>query len=127
MDTPIYFTPGQVVQFLLALSAFIISLGGSIGIVSKLINKVKSPEQKQNDRITKCEESIKDINDKLLKHKDYFNNDDNRLTKIEDSNRVMQKGMLALLKHSLNGNDIGSLRAAEKELEQHLIGKTLEH
>ena len=42
---------------------------------------------------------------------------------IEKSNKITQTALLALLKHSLNGNDVDSLKDAEKSLEEYLIEK----
>jgi hypothetical protein len=123
MNTQITFTPNEVVAFLLALSGFIITLSGAIGVVVKIVGKAKQPEVVQDNRIKECELRLDRHEETLEKYKEYFNNDDKRLSRIEESNRVTQRGMLALLKHSLNGDDVESLKKAEKDLENYLIDK----
>ena len=121
MDTPITFTPANLVAFILSFSVFLSSLAGSVGIISKMLAKAKAPETKQNERLEKCEKRLDGIDETLKTHSRYFTNDDERLKRIEESNKITQRGMLALLKHSINGNDTASLKAAEKDLEEYLV------
>lgn len=123
MDTQIIFTPNEIIAFVIAVCSFIITIAGAIGVIVKIIDKAKEPEALQDDRITECEKRLNRHDEVLEKYQGYFSNDDLRLTRIEESNRVTQRGMLALLKHSINGNDIDSLKKAEKDLENHLIDK----
>ena len=121
MDTPITFTPANIVTFILSFGVFISSIAGSVGVIARIIVKAKAPETKQNERLDKCEKRLDDHDKKFENHDKYFDNDDKRLKRIEESNRVTQRGMLALLKHSLNGNDISALKEAEHDLESYLI------
>lgn len=123
MNTEIIVTPNEVITFLLALSGFIITFSGAVGIVARFVGKLKQPEQAQDERIKDCEGRLDRHDEMLEKYKEYFANDDKRLSKIEESNRVTQRGMLALLKHSLNGDDKETLRKAEIDLENYLIDK----
>lgn len=123
MDTQIIFTPNEIIAFVIAVCSFIITIAGAIGVIVKIIDKAKEPEALQDDRIAECEKRLNRHDEVLEKYQGFFSNDDLRLTRIEESNRVTQRGMLALLKHSINGNDIESLKRAEKDLENHLIDK----
>ena len=123
MAQGITFTPSDVVTMVLAVGAGIITMSSAVGAIVGWANKIRQPEVKQNERITKLEERV-DNHDELLKeHKVFFTNDDERLKQIEESNRITQKGMLALLKHSINGADVETLRKAEADLEEYLISK----
>ena len=57
------------------------------------------------------------------KFQGYFSNDDRRFKEIEEGNKITQTALLALLKHSINGNDTKALKEAEKSLEDYLINK----
>lgn len=123
MDTQIVVTPSEIIGFILAVCGLIITLSSAIGVIVGLINKARQPELKQDNRITECETRLNRHDEVLEKYQGYFANDDKRLIRIEESNRVTQRGMLALLKHSLNGDDVDSLKRAMKDLENYLIDK----
>lgn len=119
MDTLIQFTPAQ----LLAYAGAIITISTAIGIIINLISKIREPEKKQDDRIKACENRIDKIDVILEKFQGYFSNDDRRFKEIEEGNKITQTALLALLKHSINGNDTKALKEAEKSLEEYLINK----
>lgn len=117
------FTPNELVTIVLAFSGGLITLSGAINVIIVWINKARQPEVKQNERLAKCEERLDEHDERLNKYMKYLENDDARLRKIEESNRITQRSMLALLKHSINGDDLDSLKKAEKDLEEYLINK----
>ena len=119
MDTVIQFTPAQ----LIAVAAAIITVSTAAGIIINIISKLKEPEKKQNDRITKCEDRLDKTDVILEKFKSFFSNDDKRFKEIEEGNKITQTAILALLKHSINGNDTKALKDAEKNLEEYLINR----
>lgn len=119
MDTMIQFTPAQ----LLAYAGAIITISTAIGIIINLITKLREPEKKRDDRISHCEERLNKMDAIVEKFQGYFSNDDKRFKEIENGNRITQTALLALLKHSLNGNDTKALKEAEKSLEEYLINR----
>ena len=125
MGEPIVFTPTEIMTIIIAVCAGIVTISGAIGAVANWIAKARQPEYKQNERIYKCEERLDELEKNLENHMKYIGNDDNRIKSIEESNRITQRSMLALLKHSINGADIETLKKAEKDLEEYLINKEL--
>ena len=119
MDTVIQFTPAQ----LIAIASAIIVLSTACGVIVNLINKAREPEKKQNDRIKALEDRADKFDGIIEKFREYFDNDDKRLKAIDEGNKITQQGLLALLKHALNGNDTEALKVAEKNLEEYLINK----
>lgn len=119
MDTIIQFTPAQLVT----IAAAIITVATAVGVLVNLITKLKEPEKKQNDRIQHCEERLDKMDVIVEKFQSYFSNDDRRFKEIEEGNKITQTALLALLKHSINGNDTKALKEAEKSLEDYLINK----
>lgn len=119
MDTVIQFTPAQ----LIAIATAIITISTACGIIVNLISKVKEPEKKQDERIKACENRLDKLDVIIEKFQGYFSNDDRRFKEIEEGNKITQTALLALLKHSINGNDTKALREAEKSLEEYLINK----
>lgn len=123
MDNTITFTPAELVSIILGICAAIVTISAAIGVIAKLIVKAKAPEVQQNARLDTIDRRLDDIDKTIATFREYFTNDDNRFKAIEKSNKVTQTALLALLKHSLNGNDITSLKEAERSLEEYLIEK----
>ena len=108
------FSLGDVINICSA----IITIGGATTIFIKLYRAAKAPEKKLAERLEKVEK-------KLEIYEEYFARDKVRFAELEEGNRITQKGMLALLKHAKNGEDISSVDRAEKDLEEYLINKKL--
>ena len=123
MDNVISFTPAELVGFITAIGGAIVTIGAVTTLIFKLVNRVRAPEIKQNERIKTLEDRLKAVEDQNKVFTQYFINDDKRFKAIERSNKITQSALLALLKHSLNGNDTDSLKKAEKNLEEFLIEK----
>lgn len=123
MSKDITFTANNLIPMILAICAGIVTLSSAISAIANWINEARQPEYKQNERITILEKRVDGHDDMLNKYGGYLANDDERLKQIEESNHITQRGMLALLKHSINGEDVESLRKAEKDLEEYLITK----
>ena len=54
---------------------------------------------------------------------DQMQKQDARITAIEDGNKVLCRGILALLSHEINGNSIDKLTSAQAEITNYLINK----
>lgn len=123
MDNTISFTPAQLISIILGICAAIVTISAAIGVIIKVIDKARAPETEQNNRLDNIDRRLDDIDKTIATFREYFTNDDNRFKAIERSNKITQTALLALLKHSLNGNDINALKEAEKSLEEYLIDK----
>lgn len=119
MDATITFTPAQIIAFATA----VITLSTAIGIIINLISKAREPERKQDERLSAVENRLDKMDIIIEKFQGFFSNDDRRFKEIEEGNKITQTALLALLKHSINGNDTKALREAEKSLEEYLINK----
>lgn len=123
METVISFTPAQIIAVILAICGAIVTISAAIGVITKAIEKTREPENNQNKRLDEHDKRLSALEEIAGKFKEYFDNDDKRFKEIEKSNKITQAALLALLKHSLNGNDMESLKNAEKSLEEYLIDK----
>lgn len=123
MNDSITFTPAQLISIILGICAAIVTISAAVGVIVKAVEKARAPEVAQNERLDKIEERLAKLDEINEKFKRYFTNDDNRFKNIEKSNKITQTALLALLKHSLNGNDTEALKQAEKSLEDYLIEK----
>lgn len=123
MNNTISFTPAELISIILGICAAIVTISAAIGVIIKVLDKAKAPEVEQNNRLDTIDRRLDDIDKTIATFREYFTNDDNRFKAIERSNKITQTALLALLKHSLNGNDIDALKEAEKSLEEYLIDK----
>ena len=123
MDNVISFTPAQLIALILGICGAIVTISAAIGVITKALDKAKAPEKAQNERLDAHEKRLNALDEVVVKFREYFDNDDKRFKAIEKSNKITQSALLALLKHSLNGNDTESLKKAEKSLEEFLIEK----
>ena len=119
----ITFTPAELVSCVLGACAALVTISAGVGVIIRIFDKAKAPELAQNERLNKIDKRLDGIDTTITKFKEYFQNDDNRFKAIEKINKITQTALLALLKHSLNGNDMESLKTAEKSLEDYLIEK----
>ena len=123
MDNVITFTPAQLSALILGICGAIVTISAAAGVIAKAIERAKAPEIEQNKRLDEHDKRLKAHDEIIVKFKEYFDNDDRRFKEIEKSNKITQTALLALLKHSLNGNDVDALKTAEKSLEEYLIDK----
>lgn len=112
METVIQFTPGQIVAF----AAAMITISSAIAIIINLISKLREPDKLRDEKIKLLENRVSEL--------ERANRDkDDKFDGIEEGNKIIQTALLALLKHSLNGNDTDALKKAEEDLEKYLINK----
>lgn len=123
MDNVIQFTPAQFIALVLAVCGAIVTISAAIGVIAKALDKARAPEKEQNERLDAHEKRLNALDEIIVKFREYFDNDDRRFKEIEKSNKITQSALLALLKHSINGNDTESLKEARKNLEEYLIEK----
>jgi hypothetical protein len=123
MDNVITFTPAQLIALVLAICGAIVTISAAIGVIAKALEKARAPEKEQNERLDAHEKRLNALDEIIVKFREYFDNDDRRFKEIEKSNKITQSALLALLKHSINGNDTESLKEARKNLEEYLIEK----
>lgn len=116
MNNPIMITPADIVSIFLGICAAIVSISAATTVIIKLVQHAKAPDKKQNERLDELERKVKHF-DSL------FDNDNKRLNELEEGNRVTQQALLALLSHSINGNDINKLTKARDDLQTYLIEK----
>lgn len=114
LDQVIEFTPSQLIGFVLAICAGITCVAGAITAISNWVNKAKSP-------IVALTKQIEIIESRMDHYDEVLTGDNKRLSVLEEGNRVTQKALLALLSHGIDGNNIGDMEKAKKDLQDYLI------
>ena len=101
---------------LLASASAVVLLTNAAEKIVKIRKAAKAPNAHQDERLDALEAWRKDVDTKLLR-------DNSRLEAIEEGDRVSQVALLALLDHSLDGNNTEQMQEAKKRLTTHLINR----
>ncbi len=104
----------EVWTIVLAVASAIVLLSNAIEKIIKAVKVAKAPEQRQNDE-------IEDIKKRLDNLESNLKTDEKQLKDAKACNHVLTKGMLALLEHGINGNNIDQMRDAKNGVEAYLI------
>ena len=99
---------------ILAFCGAVSTVGGAIEKIVTAFRAVKAPEQAQDAEID-------DIKVRLDKIEHKLENDKKAIDDAKECNHVLTKGMLALLEHGINGNNIDQMRDAKNGVEAYLI------
>ena len=121
MDHPIAFTPQDVVNMVVWVCGAICAVAAAAGVIAKVIERLKKPNQSQDERLDAHERRLSAIDRKFDDYDRFFGNDKKRIDIIEEGNRVTQQALLALLSHAINGNDMDALKTAETALRDYLV------
>lgn len=106
----------EIVAAVLAVAGAISTLAGAANWLVKLVQVLKAPNAEQDRRLSDLEKHMEEVDGFLAKDKQ-------RLDSIDDSTRVTQRALLALLAHGIDGNHQKQMEEAKQELELHLIKK----
>lgn len=101
-------TPDMLMTFLIVAAALI----GFVLVCWNLIDKIRAAHKPQNE----LQEWQHETDEKLKRDKE-------RLDVLEDGNRVICRGILALLSHEINGNSTDKLKASQSEITNYLIDR----
>jgi ribulose kinase len=107
-------TPAIVIGGILAIAGAISTVGTAVEKIVKVVRAAKAPEQQQNAEIEEIKDRLDKVERKLEKDKI-------QIADAKECNHVLTKGMLALLEHGINGNNIDQMRDAKNGVEAYLI------
>ena len=106
----------EILGTVLAVAGGISTLAAAGGWIVKLIAVFKAPNAQQDKRLAQLERHMEEVDGFLARDK-------KRLDNMDESNRVTQRALLALLAHGIDGNHQKQMEEAKQELETHLIRK----
>lgn len=104
----------EIWPIVLAAASAIVLLSNAAEKIVKAVKAAKAPEQRQDTEIDLIKDRLDKIEAKL-------ENDNKQIKDTKEGSRVLTKGMLALLEHSLNGNNIEQMREARNDVNAYLI------
>jgi hypothetical protein len=106
----------EIVAYVLAVAGAISTLAGAANWLVKLVQVIKAPNAEQDKRLEDLEKHMAEVDA-------FLDADKKHLEGIDESTRVTQRALLALLAHGIDGNHQSQMEDAKKELELHLIKK----
>lgn len=111
-------SPGEIITTviggILALAGAVYTVGSAVEKIVKVVRAAKAPEHQQNVEIEEIKMRLAEVERRLDKKKV-------KLADAKECNHVLTKGMLALLEHGINGNNIDQMRDAKNGVEAYLI------
>ena len=105
------------------LSTTVVVVAGILTIFN-LVDRIIAYANKPRDTIDEIKRRIDNLErktDEDFKRK--FDNIDTEIGNLKESNKVLIGGMLALLEHSLDGNNTKGLETSKEELTEYLKNK----
>ena len=109
-------SPAALLAIILAVAGAISTLGGAANWLVKLVQVFKAPNAQQDSRLCDHDQHLERL-DKIL------DADKRHLEALDESTRVTQRALLALLAHGIDGNHQDQMQKAKDELEDHLIDR----
>lgn len=103
MESGFTITSGQILAF----CSFIIAVWGVVKIAIELFKEITKGN--------------KDLKAKVEEHEEKLKSDNERLEGIEESTKMILKGMSVLINHNLTGNGIENMKKTRDELQEYLI------
>lgn len=95
---------------------------GAIITILTVWEKIESRHNKFREPTNSLDTRVSLIEQKMREYDERFSRDLERLDKIEESNKKIQRGVLALLNHALTGNNEEEMQAAQKDLNNFVWG-----
>ena len=100
----------------------LVIMGGIITIFT-VWEKIESRANKFKEPTSAIETRVSLIEQKMNEYEVRFKKDKERLDDIEEINKLTLRATLALLNHSLTGNNEEEMNGVKKDLEKFLINK----
>ena len=103
-------------QDILAAFGAIVCIGGGVGYIVKFIHWIMHPNDIQNKKLKEHDEILK-------KHSEYLENDNTRITEMEEQDRLVMQALFALLSHGIDSNHTEEMKQAREQIQKYLISK----
>jgi len=101
------------------------AVAAAVAIVAKLIQKWRTPNKKQNEKLEDHDKRIERIEQRLEEGNRQFEADNKRASELEEdlraTTRMIIESLQALMAHALDGNNTDELSAVKKQIDNYLI------
>lgn len=124
MHQQIIFTPADLIEIIKSVCYLITLVAAVVGIIAAAITKMRAPDKSRDKELEDHEERLKELEKTRDEFNEFFRNDAEKFAKLENDTRTYQRGMLALINHSIDGNNIDELKECRNELQSVIFGAT---
>lgn len=104
------------IKVLVAIAAGIVAIGGAYTFIEHLVDKASIKSHRVIEQVDKHERMLE-------KHTEYLSNDNQRLKDVEDTNRLIMRGIMNLLSHEIDGNHTTQLQKVRDAMNEYLMDK----
>lgn len=123
MNNVISFTPAELVAFIGTIAGVCAGIATIVGIIVKIVMRLKAPEMEQNNRIKALEEENKSRKEEIEELKKRIGEGDDHFTELEKTNKVILRTLQALLNLSLGVSDTEALKKVSEDLNDFILNK----
>lgn len=99
---------------LIATVAVVLLLVGVYNTVMSAIKTAREEKKLRDQPVNTLENTVEDHTQKLKK-------DHERITELEESNRIIMRALMAVMSHEVNGNSTDKLQKSMEEIQEFLI------
>lgn len=118
MHQQIIFTPADMFKLVEMIGVLVTSVSVIVGAIVHMITKAKSPVIEQNAKIANHEKRIGDLEEKAEEVDERLDVGDKHFQRLESDTRTYQRGILALINHSIDGNNVEELKKCRDDLKE---------
>jgi len=112
------------VEITLVICGGLITIMTLWNMVEQRIKSTKQPTSNLEERVSLIEKKLEfEIKATFAEYDARFGRDKQKIEAIEEGNKVTMQALRALLKHSIDGNNIEGLEKAEEKLSEYLVNR----
>lgn len=109
-------------QITLAIMGGLITVMTLWNMIEQRVNKTKEPTSNLDERVSILEKKLEFEVKAVFEHYDsMFGRDKARLDSNEEGIKVILRGLLAMMKHEIDGNNTDALKKASDELQEYML------
>lgn len=111
-------------QYTLVICGGIITILTLWNMVEQRIKSTRMPTDNLEERVSLLEKKLEfEIKATFTEYDARFGRDKQKIEAIEEGNKVTIQALRALLKHSIDGNNIEGLEKAEEKISEYLVNR----
>lgn len=118
MHQQIIFTPADLMEVMKSVCYLITLIAAVVGIIAAAVTKAKAPDRSRDRELEEHEKRLDELEKTRDEFKEFFRSDSDRFIRLENDTRIYQRGLLALINHSIDGNNISELEKCRDELTE---------
>ena len=88
-----------------------------VGVYNTIMSAIKTAREEKRLR----EQPVNTLESTVEDHTEKLKNDHERITQLEESNRIIMRALMAVMSHEVNGNSTEKLQKSMDEIQQFLI------